>query len=492
MTSLFSFVLVIVMAFSSIGGMTANLEEPVSFDAKINMNVEALLAMTGEGGVPEDTAKYANAVGTILDAITLKGAADKESAELAIFAGNDVMLSLGVKNSEAGATLASSLLGKNAIFVSNELIEKMQQQMMSSMAQSSSGTDLQAMAEQLQSLDEEQLKKDTEEWEKELAQAIAEKKGETETGEFTVDGMTFTGKTPVNMTYTEMMELVVNKVKELLAKESFQPIIKAFGQETDLNAELDKAIEKIKNQPEEEKPELQTVIYTDADQCEYIVAEMNKTTAATEDQPASEEKVYFGFGTVDGLNRVHVKTAADKQNMDMTITVKENEDGSADVKTNVIANEVAADAVATRDAAGNIDMVENVTAKDMNAKITFKTEGAGTERTSFALNVFIGDAEKALVSVTGSAGKGGETVSAYEGEGITVIPFEKLMDQTDTSAANSLQMSLMNGVMQAFSTLVKNVPEETASWLNSQMTNLIAPSAPATEEAPQAEPAVNE
>ena len=32
--------------------------------------------------------------------------------------------------------------------------------------------------------------------------------------------MTFTSKTPVNMTYTEMMELVVANVKDLLAKES--------------------------------------------------------------------------------------------------------------------------------------------------------------------------------------------------------------------------------------------------------------------------------
>ena len=106
-------------------------------------------------------------------------------------------------------------------------------------------------------------------------------------------------------------------------------------------------------------------------------------------------------------------------------------------------------------------------------KVTVKTEGADTDRTQFALAVFMGDAEKALVSVTGSAGKGGEKVSAYDGDGITVIPFEKLMDGTDTSASTTLQMSMLNGVMQMINTLTKNLPEESASWLSSQLGSMI-------------------
>ncbi len=492
MTSLFSVILVIVMAFSSIGGVTGNLEEPVSFDAKVDVNVEALLAATGEQGeVPEESMKAAKAVEDILGAITLKGFADKESAELDLYAGEDVMLSLGVKNSDTGATFASSMLGKNAVFVSNELIEKVQQQMTSSMAAGSS-TDMQAMTEQLQNLDKEQLEKDFKEAGEKMENILAEKLGETETGEFTVDGITFTGKTPVNMTYTEAAEAALNIVKELAAKESVQPIIKAFSQGTDIAAEIDKEIEKLKTQPEEEKPEMQIVFYTNAEQYQYAVIETTQKTAATEETPAKEEKAYFGFGTIDGQGRGHIVITTEKQTMDMTIVTVKAEDGSVEVKLNMTGDDVAADAVCTRDAAGNIDMVENVTTKDTKVKVTVKTEGADTDRTQFALAVFMGDAEKALVSVTGSAGKGGEKVSAYDGDGITVIPFEKLMDGTDTSASTTLQMSMLNGVMQMINTLTKNLPEESASWLSSQLGSMMNPGAAVTEEAPQAEPAVNE
>ena len=48
MNSILSIVMVIVMAFSSIGGVTAALKEPVSFDAKINVDADGILNGEGE------------------------------------------------------------------------------------------------------------------------------------------------------------------------------------------------------------------------------------------------------------------------------------------------------------------------------------------------------------------------------------------------------------------------------------------------------------
>jgi hypothetical protein len=266
------------------------------------------------------------------------------------------------------------------------------------------------------------------------------------------------------------MELVLTSVKDLLAKESFQPIIKAFGEQMDLNAEIDKALEKLKNQAEEEKPEMKIAIYTDADQCEYTVVEMLKATAATEETPAKEEKVYVGFGTVDKLNKAHVNAQTDKMNMD--ITVNEKEDGSSDVKTIVTSEDASSETVATTDAAGNMDLVSNIKSKDTNVKIHMTVEAAEGERKNFTMDVFYGEEEQALLTISGTAGKGGELVSAFEGDGITVIPVEKLMDSSDTSAFTQLQTSLMTGIMNCFTVLTKNLPAESAAWLTKQFMSM--------------------
>ena len=180
----------------------------------------------------------------IVGALTLKGVADKDNAELDMLAGDDVMLSIGVKNAEDGGLIAaSSLLGSQVISVSAETVQALQQQMQASMTEASAGMG------GLENLDKEQIAKDFAEIVEKAMKAFEEKKGETETGDFTVDDLKFTAKTPVNMTYTEFMELVLNSAKELLAKESLQPVVQAASKDKDLIAEIDKEIEKLNRDP---------------------------------------------------------------------------------------------------------------------------------------------------------------------------------------------------------------------------------------------------
>ena len=97
---------------------------------------------------------------------------------------------------------------------------------------------------------------------------------------------------------------------------------------------------------------------------------------------------------------------------------------------------------------------------------------------------------KALLSVSGTAGKGGTFLSAFEGEGIETIPFAKLSDASDTTTSGKLSMSMMASVLKAITTLTKNLPENSATWLNTQVTNAMNPATPAP--APQEEPALAE
>ena len=461
MKKMLSLILIVVMTLSCIGGMAEGLKEPVSFEAKVSLNTDVLKkAVAGDSEVPAEIEKTLTAIRDILDVLSLKGTADKDSFELGLFAGEDAVATLGVKGAEEGITIVSSFINGLALNISKE-------QMTAVTAQNTSGPDIQALMEAVQNLDEEQIRKDAEEISDKLEKAFEEKKGETETGEFTVDEMAFTGKTPVNMTYTEMMELVVANVKDLLAKESLQPIIKALGQNVDINAELDKALEKIKAQAEEEKPEMQITLYTDADQDEYATIDLVITTPATDEKPAAEQKVYVGFGKVDGLTRSRITMNDNRMNMEIFVTGKD--DGSIDEKITVNSDDVTASATASRDAAGNFTMEETVTSKDVKVRIVVKSEAAEGDRKNFAMNVFYGDEAETLLSINGTAGKGGEKFCTFEGDGITVIPVEKLGDSSDTSAYTQLMTGVQTGLMSALGTLMKNLPQESSAWLLQQL-----------------------
>ena len=174
MNSILSIVMVIVMAFSSIGGVTAALKEPVSFDAKINVDADGILALAGTAAT-EETKQTITIVKDIVGALTLKGVADMDNAELDVLAGDDVMLSIGVKNAEDGGLIAaSSLLGSQVISVSAETVQALQQQMQASMTEASAGMG------GLENLDKEQIAKDFAEIVEKAMKAFEEKKGETE------------------------------------------------------------------------------------------------------------------------------------------------------------------------------------------------------------------------------------------------------------------------------------------------------------------------
>lgn len=497
MDQIFSIILAIAMLFSSMGGMTASLEEPVSFDAKITMDPATLLAMSDAGtetAATEESEQIIKVIGDVLDAITLRGVATKEAAELQLLAGESVALSIGAKNEEAGVTVASSLLGNNVVFASAEQLAQMQQ----------AGTGVQPGASAAaMEVDKEQLAKDLAEAGKKLTQAIEAKKGETEAGEFTVDGMTFTGKTPVNMSYKEFAAVVLTAARELAAKESVKPLFAATGK--DVDAELAKMIETVTNTPEEELPQLDLAIYTDADNCAYYATDILKP-AKTEDKAeggedgglfgdivkqakaadAADDKLHVGFGTVDGMKRI--KATADSSSMKMDIVYAGTEENVFELKATIASQGMTVEIDETRNEAGALDATFVFAGTGMNGKLIVHTEPAEDGRTAFDMKLFLSNDGQPMLAITGSAGKGGEIVSTFEGEKIKVIPIETLTSTTDKSTGSTLQVQLIAGLLKAVTVVTKNVPEDTAAWINAQISQMMNPK-PAATEVPQEEPA---
>ena len=465
MNSILSILLVIVMAFSSIGGATAVLTNPVSFDAKINVDADGILALAGTEAT-EETKQTVTIVKDIVSALTLKGVAAKDSAELDVFAGDDVMLSIGVKNAEDGGLIAaSSLLGSQVITVSAETVQALQQQMQASVNEASAGFG------GMENLDKEQIAKDVAEIVEKVMKAFEEKKGETETGDFTVDDLKFTAKTPVNMTYTEFMELILNSTKELLAKESLQPIVQAASKDKDLIAEIDKEIEKLNSMTEEEKPEVQFALYSNENEGGYFVCDLTK---AAKEETEKAETMHVGIGGGEDPARIRFSIEQNQETMNITADIAK--DKTADLKAHVNAKDGSvADIAVTCDAAGSLDMAFDINSKDAVAKILVKTEPVEGERTKYALDVFMNNTEQPLVNITGTVGKGGDAVSVYEGENVTTVPFETLMNDTDGTASGKLQMTLTAGVLKAITVLTKNLPEDTGIWLNKQIMQVMMP-----------------
>ena len=106
---------------------------------------------------------------------------------------------------------------------------------------------------------------------------------------------------------------------------------------------------------------------------------------------------------------------------------------------------------------------------------SFNREAAEGDRTAFTLALFAADSAEPVMQVKGSAGKGGEALSVYEGETINIIPIETLMDSQNQTAATLMQTKLLAGLMKSVTVIIKNVPEDTGAWLTEQLKQAMSP-----------------
>ena len=485
MNSFLTIMLAVIMALSPLGGTTGKLDEPVSFDAGVKLDTEAVMALAVDTDteISEETQQSLKAIGDILNAITFEGVVAYDAVELSVLTGESSLLSAGVKYNDDGAVIASSLLGPQVVTVTDETIRKMQEEQMNSAAQSMSFTDFRSLMDAMRQLDKEQIEKDCVEAGNKLASAIEDKKGETETGEFTVDGIAFTGRTPVNMTCAEFVELLLNSFKELVQKDSLKPITQKSGKE--VANRIDEMIENIKESPENQQPKLTLTIYTDANGNAYYACDMSDPE---ESHPVSGATVlHIGFGDVQGKKHIQASLAQDGQKMEMTASGVPG--GKGNLKATITSKDSNSMTIATTDGAGNIDMVCSITSKDNSAILTASTTAKEDGRIGFTTNLYFGNPEKPLLSVTGSYGKGGSPASVYEGDGITVTKIEDLMNDENEKAMTPMKMMLGANALGAVATLSKNLPEDSATWIAGQIRKLLTSSPKKTT--PTSEPVVD-
>ena len=453
MNSILSIILVIAMLFSSVGGLTSKIEDTVSADVKISLEAQAVEAIAALSGTQttEESMQTLKMAADILSVLTLKGVASKDAAELVLLAGEDALISIGATSTEEITAVASNLLGSQVVTVSNATLEQMKQ----------SGTDMSAL-EKLQAVNREQIMKDAAEARETLKKALAAKKGEAETGE--------SSRAPLDITFTEFMELLLNASKELAAKESMQAVAKMSGK--DLVAEIEKSIEELKNRPEEQKPVVEEAFcYSDANNSEYFTCLMKNKAVA---EGTAEETFNFAFGDVDGLLESNFHYVRGEQVIDARITSTDID--FINMEVSIATEQADALITAARETDGSLGMTADIKAKtqNVNAKIELNTKALGGDRYGFKVEMFMGG-ETPLLTAEGSYGKGGELTSVFSGEDITVVSLEEAMSDTTGEATNKLQMSMIACLMKGVATLVKVLPEDTSKWLSTQFTQMMTP-----------------
>ena len=172
----------------------------------------------------------------------------------------------------------------------------------------------------------------------------------------------------------------------------------------------------------------------------------------------------------------------------MLISASGDPEGAMDSYMVIVNSRMNIEFSGSRNEAGEMDMTCTIKGMEPDMKIDVHTKPAEAERTDFQIMLYAGEASLPMITFNGSAGKGGEITSTFEGEKITAIPIETLMESKNEVLSSQVQMQIAAGLLKSIVVLSKNLPADTAEWLNTQIRDAMTPK---TTKAPQGEPVVD-
>ena len=482
MNSILSIFLALTMLIASVGA-----QGPVYFEAAINVNPDAITqvmettqGLTGqvpgassapEAAKPdaenqEQGVENARKIVEILNAIKLKGIADQGAGELQLVVAEQPFLTAGVKAAETGTILASSLLTPYTLVASPEALKAAAEGVGNSISQQTSNVDMQALMAAVQKIDPEQLKKDIDAFTRKIRTGF--KIGEPENGEYTVDGMNFTVKTAVDMTYEEIMVLLHESLRELLNSESLKEVVQALAKDKDLNAEIDNSLEKMKNTPEDQRPEMTAATYNSGTEAPYYVLDMVTKTVAGE--TVKSQKNHIGLGQIEGASLI----AFDMDNGASQTQIRTvTKDGNLEMNTQIASNDQNAVISGTRDAEGNAEITADIVNKQVTAKI-HETETVKEDGRDYLIEIHMNGSADPVLTITATSGKGGELVSVFEDETLKPIDVGTLQNGAQAQeTTRTLTMTLAANLLKAVVALSKILPEEAGQWVLTQVQSMI-------------------
>ena len=473
MNAILSALMALVMIFNLGGGMMSGLEEPVSIEAAATLNLESLAAVIPGMEEGSQQAQILKLVADVLSNVAFRGTADKQAVEFAVTAGEDTVASVGVRKAEDGITLASSLLEGMALNLSAETVQGLEGQMADQMGP------MNEMFEAAKSLDQEVLMKGLLDSMDHAVDAVKEKAGEPETGDYWIyDSYAFTTRAAVEMDAKELSAVVLNAAKEYVSLEEFQKVFGMMGESANPIQAIENAMENLESQSEDNLPETTVFLYSNEEGESYVAAEMKKK--AEENEPVATANI--GFGTENKFHRVNVfyepeegtpsfvaMNLLDASTCDVAANI--NAGDGQELFINLLKNEERPmDGVIGMRTMGMFirAIIDSETADGqtkLHNRILLTQEGENVEEAP--------DLELGTVDVCW--GKGGAITTVFDGEGIKTLAVEPML-QGDSSDSGMTEVmgGFMGGAMKALSTLVAHLPEESGAMLNGLLQGVTA------------------
>jgi len=242
---------------------TLNTDKGLTAEFSVNVNSSAVMQLIGSAAGMEDTVGN---VLSILNNLKIKLAMKGQAGQLDMSLKNKQLIALGFGAENGGYTLVCDLLPEYAFHLSAETLQKINQELSKSIP-----TDInvnEAAKALLRPLDN-------------LLNAVSQKVGAPESGSYTVDGMEFNARIPVDLTKKEAELLLLQYAKEVVADPAAEPLLiplSAFfvtntpSEDVDLKEAFNEALDSIIASTEQygDETSLDIVIYGDVS--EYGVA----------------------------------------------------------------------------------------------------------------------------------------------------------------------------------------------------------------------------
>ena len=307
MTSILSVVLAIMMALTGMCGTAAKDGQPVFVEAGIVLDGDLSILMAGSGDQAEQMAPAMEALKSLLNALTIRFAADSSTAQMDILLNGTSAASLSAKAEEDGWAVVSSLFPTSMLTVKNETLAQFNTTPVIE--------DPEAMAEAVKAP---------------VEQLISEFKataGEPETGSWTVGGVEYTAKTVYNITTKEAIVKVLTTAKTILSDERLTGIISSVPSADGFDpASLDQALENIREQDESEMPALSVAEYAnETGTCIEIILEKDgesvNMTVATAGQVTKVD--------LDVLGQLTLSMVIDQENKQFDLNASFAYEGAA-------------------------------------------------------------------------------------------------------------------------------------------------------------------
>lgn len=287
-----SVIIAVVMLFSGMCGSVAKTGEPVSVEVGLTLEgdlsalipagetaaVEAEAAEEAVEAAAEDAAaeeaapaedpqaKLISEITSLVNALSIRFAADSSAAQLDIKLNGTSALALAGKEADGVWSVVSTLFPSSVVTVTKETLD--------SFMQASAGA---GASNPLSSIDAEALAEAVKAPLEELSAYFEGAKGEPETGSWTVGGVEYTTKTAYNVTAKEAFTKILTAVKTILNDERLADIVALMGDEFD-PATIDNALESLAEQDDDQIPILSAAEYANeaGDTCTELILSQNE------------------------------------------------------------------------------------------------------------------------------------------------------------------------------------------------------------------------